>query len=40
MALAGKGNKPEAKKALEAALRSKPRPEEETKIRELMARLG
>jgi tetratricopeptide (TPR) repeat protein len=40
MALAQKGNKPEAKKALEAALKNKPAPNEETKIRELMAKLG
>jgi tetratricopeptide (TPR) repeat protein len=40
MALAQKGNKPEAKKALEAALKNKPAPNEESKIRELMAKLG
>jgi tetratricopeptide (TPR) repeat protein len=40
MALAQKGNKPEAKKALETALKNKPAQSEETKIRELMAKLG
>ncbi|HET8548534.1 MAG TPA: tetratricopeptide repeat protein [Bryobacteraceae bacterium] len=40
MALASKGNKPEARKALEAALKNKPARNEEAKIRELMAKLG
>ena len=40
VALAQKGNKPEAKKALEAALRSKPARDEESKIRELMSKIG
>jgi predicted Zn-dependent protease len=40
MALAQKGNKVEAKKELEMALRSKPDREEEAKIKELIAKLG
>jgi tetratricopeptide (TPR) repeat protein len=40
LALAQKGNKPEAKKALEAALKNNPPREEETKIRELMSRIS
>jgi tetratricopeptide (TPR) repeat protein len=40
LALAQKGNKPEAKKALEAALKNNPPREEETKIRELMSKIG
>jgi tetratricopeptide (TPR) repeat protein len=40
LALFQKGEKPEAKKALEAALRNKPSKQEETKIRELIGRIG
>ncbi len=40
MALAQKGNKVEAKKEFETALRSKPDRGEEVKIKELMAKLG
>ena len=38
VALAQRGNKPEAKKALETALRNKPSKEEEGQIRQLLAR--
>lgn len=40
LALAQKGDRPSAKKECEAALRAKPSKDEETKIRELMAKLG
>lgn len=40
MALAQKGDKASAKKELETALRSKPNKDEETKIRELMAKVS
>ncbi len=40
MALFQKGDKPQAKKELDTALRSKPSKEDEAKIRELMARIG
>ena len=40
MALYQKGDKASAKKELEAALRSKPAKDEESKIRDLMAKLG
>jgi tetratricopeptide (TPR) repeat protein len=40
MALAQKGDKPQAKKELDAALRGKPSKDEEQKIRELIAKLG
>jgi tetratricopeptide (TPR) repeat protein len=40
MALFQKGDKPEAKKALETALKNNPSKEEESKIRELMNRIG
>jgi tetratricopeptide (TPR) repeat protein len=40
MALFQKGDKIQAKRELEAALRSKPQKEEEAKIRDLMAKLG
>lgn len=40
MALAQKGDKPQAKKELETALRNNPNKDEETKIRKLLADLG
>ena len=40
MALFQKGDKPQAKKALETALKNKPSKEEEGKIKELMNRIG
>ena len=40
LALAQKGDKPSAKRELEAALKGKPAKEEESKIRDLMAKLG
>jgi predicted Zn-dependent protease len=40
MALAQKGDKPAAKKELEAALKSKPAKDEEQKIRELLAKVS